>query len=260
MPSTDVNTALSMHGKVALVTGASSGFGAHFARLLADAGASVALGARRMERLESLVREIENSGGKAMAVDLDVTRSDSVENALDRIEDKLGPITVLINNAGVADSRHCLNVDEPSWDFVLDTNLKGAWRMAHAVASRCVQRGLSGSVVNIASILSLRVKFGESSYATSKAALLQLTKSMALELGRKGIRVNALCPGYFKTELNDAYFESEKGQTYIATTPAQRLGELHELNMPLLMLASDAGSFINGAAIPVDGGHLNSSL
>ena len=260
MHSTDISEALSMRGKVVLVTGASSGLGAHFARVLAAAGASVAVGARRVDKLESLVSDIGTRNGNAIAVELDVTLESSVESALDQIEEAFGPVTVLINNAGVADSRHCLNIDEESWDFVMNTNLKGTWRMASTVAQRCIKHKLPGSIVNIASILGLRVGFGQSSYATSKAALIQLTKSMALELGRKGIRVNALCPGYFKTELNEDYFESEEGDSFIQATPARRLGELPELDVPLLMLAGDAGSFINGAAIPVDGGHLVSSL
>jgi len=238
----------SLKGKVALVTGASSGLGKHFAKVLAAAGADVAVAARRTEKLDALVDEINASGAKAFATAMDVTSAASVDEALNNIENELGSVTTLINNAGVADSRHCLKVDEESWDFVMNTNLKGAWRIAQAVAQRCVNTGSSGSIVNIASILALRVGFGESSYATSKAALVQLTKSMALELGTKGVRVNAICPGYFSTEMND---------TFLAF---KRAGNLEELNGPILMLCSDAGSFMTGAAIPVDGGHLLSSL
>jgi NAD(P)-dependent dehydrogenase (short-subunit alcohol dehydrogenase family) len=260
MTVTSIDEVLSMKGKVALVTGASSGLGAHFARVLAAAGATVAVGARRVDKLEALVRELEESGAKAIAVPLDVTSADSVSAALDSIEAELGTVTVLINNAGVADSRHCLKVDEESWDFVMDTNLKGAWRMARAVAQHCIENDLPGSIVNVASILGLRVGFGESTYAVSKAGLVQLTRAMALELGRKGVRVNALCPGYFRTEMNTDYFDTEAGRAFLTNTPAQRLGELQELDAPLLMLASDAGSFINGIDLAVDGGHLVSSL
>jgi NAD(P)-dependent dehydrogenase (short-subunit alcohol dehydrogenase family) len=251
---------LSVTGKVALVTGASSGLGAHFARVLAAAGAAVAVGARRTDKLASLVADLEADGAAALAVALDVTSADSVASALAAVEAELGVIDVLVNNAGVADSRYCLKVDEESWDYVMETNLKGAWRMARAVAARCVEQQVPGSIVNVASILGLRVAFGESTYATSKAGLVQLTRSMALELGNKGVRVNAICPGYFLTEMNQDYFDSDKGKAFLADTPAQRLGRLEELDAPLLMLASDAGSFINGVSIPVDGGHMVKSL
>ena len=188
------------------------------------------------------------------------TSADSVASALSSVEAELGVIDVLVNNAGVADSRYCLKVDEESWDYVMETNLKGAWRMARAVAARCVEQQVPGSIVNVASILGLRVAFGESTYATSKAGLVQLTRSMALELGNKGVRVNAICPGYFRTEMNQDYFDSDKGKAFLADTPAQRLGRLEELDAPLLMLASNAGSFINGVSIPVDGGHMVKSL
>ncbi len=251
---------LSLRGKTALVTGASSGLGTHFARVLANAGAQVVVAARRTDKLEQLVNDIQAAGGAAKAVTMDVTDEQSVQHALEEVEATFDAIDILINNAGVADSKRFLNVDEESWDFVMQTNLKGAWRVAHAVARGMVNRGNGGSIINIASILGLRVGIGESSYSASKAALVQLTKSMALELASKKIRVNALCPGYFETEMNADYFASEKGQDYINSTPARRLGQLSELDAPLLLLASDGGSFISGVALPVDGGHLVSSL
>jgi len=254
-----VNT-FAMDGKVVLVTGASSGLGNHFARVLAAAGATVVVAARRVERLDALVGELAESGASALAVPLDVTSADGVAAALDTIEQALGPVTVLVNNAGVADSRYCLKVDEQSWDFVMDTNLKGAWRVAREVAGRCVAAGVPGSIVNIASILGLRVGFGESTYATSKAALVQLTRAMALELGPKNIRVNALCPGWFSTEMNADFLASEQGRAMVEKSPFRRAGRFEELDGPLLLLASDAGSFMTGAAIPVDGGHLVSSI
>jgi NAD(P)-dependent dehydrogenase (short-subunit alcohol dehydrogenase family) len=251
---------LSMHGKLVLVTGASSGLGAHFAHVLANAGAKLVVAARRIDKLDNLVAELKSQGHVAIAVSMDVTDTDSVNRALDNCEAELGPVEVLVNNAGVADSKRFVNVDEDSWDYVIETNLKGAWRVAHAVSKRILARGGAGSIVNIASILGLRVSVGESTYATAKAGLVQMTKAMALELGHKGIRVNALCPGYFRTEINAGYFETERGQAFINNTPARRLGRLDELNAPLLMMASDAGSFINGVALPVDGGHMVSSL
>ena len=247
-------------GKIALVTGASSGLGAHFAAVLAEAGAKVVVAARRKEKLDALVAEIENDAGIALAIDMDVTSASSVAAALDKVEAHFGGLDILVNNAGTAGSRHCLKEDEANWDAIMDTNLKGAWRVAHAVANRCVEAGRPCSIINIASILGLRVGFGESTYAVSKAAVVQMTKALALELARKQIRVNALCPGYFATEMNSDYLHSDKGQAYLQGTTAGRMGQLDELSGPLLLLASEAGSFINGAAIPVDGGHLVGSL
>lgn len=251
---------LSMKGKVALVTGASSGLGAHFAKVLAQAQAQVVVTARRTTKLSQLVADIESHGGKAIAVAMDVTDQASVVSAFDQAEAAFGTVDVLINNAGVADSKGFLKIDEDSWDFVMDTNLKGAWRVAREAAQRLVNKGQPGSIVNISSILGVRVGVGHSTYCISKAGVIQMTKAMALELIRKGIRVNAICPGYFETEMNGDYFQTEAGQAYIAGTPARRLGSLNELDAPLLMLSSDAGSFISGVALPVDGAHLTSAL
>jgi len=249
-----------LENKVALVTGASSGLGEHFAKLLASQGCQVVVAARRVERLAALVAAIENDGGKAYAVAMDVTDSASVINAINSAEKTLGLITVLVNNAGVADSKRFINVDEDSFEFVLAANLKGAWRVANEICKRLVAQNLTGSIVNIASILGLRQCVGESSYAISKAGVVQMTKAMALELASKGIRINALCPGYFQTEINSDYFATDKGKAFIAGTPARRLGKVEELDGPLLLLLGDGGSFINGIALPVDGGHLVSSL
>lgn len=250
----------SLQGKVALVTGASSGLGAHFARTLASAGATVVAAARRKEKLQQLVEEIAADGGKAVAITMDVTSADSIAAGLEEAESHFAGVDILVNNAGVAGSRHSLKEDEANWDAIMDTNLKGAWRVAHAVANRSVAAGKACSIINIASILGLRVGFGESSYAISKAAVVHMTKALALELARKQIRVNALCPGYFATEMNSDYLLSERGQSYLEGTTSGRMGELDELSGPLLLLASEAGSFINGAIIPVDGGHLVGSL
>ena len=258
--STSPQELFSLQGKIALVTGASSGLGAHFAEVLAAAGATVVAAARRRERLEELVDKIEQSGGKALAVSLDITDKNNVMAALEQVEAEAGPIDVLVNNAGVADSRYSLKVDEESWDFVMDANLKGAWRLAREVAARAVARQAPASIVNIASILGIGVTFGESTYAASKAGLIQLTRSMGMELGRKGVRVNALCPGYFATEMNADFLNSDAGKEFMGKTPMGRVGDVTELSGALLLLASDAGSYINGVALPVDGGHLVTAL
>ncbi len=247
-------------GKVVLITGASSGLGAHFAQLLAQCGATVVLAARRDTQLQAHRQRIEDAGGRAFVVSMDVTNESSVMSALQTIDDEVGPVSVLINNAGVADSKSFLKLDESSWQTTLDVNLNGAWRVAHQVSKRMVASGQPGCILNIASILGLRVGFGHSAYAASKAALVQLTHSMALELGSKGIRVNALCPGYIETEINSAFFATTQGREYVKNTPAGRLGQPQELDGAVLLLCGDAGSFINGVALPVDGGHLLGTL
>lgn len=253
-------TGFNVSEKVAMVTGASSGFGVHFAKLLAHYGAKVVVAARRADRLESLVNDINNSGGTALAVTLDVTDANSVKAAFDTAEQHFGVVEILSNNAGVADAKLASDIDEASWDMVLNTNLKGVWLTALEAGKRMIAANKAGSIVNTASILGLRVAISQSSYATSKAAVIQLTKSLALEWCRKNIRVNALCPGYFITEMNEDYFASEKGQAYIASTPMRRTGKLDELSAPFMLLASDAGSFVNGVALPVDGGHSISNM
>jgi len=242
-------------GRIALVTGASSGFGAHFARLLAEHGAKVVVAARRKDRLKALVTEIESNGGTALAAAMDVTNSASVRAAFDRAQEAYGVVDIVSNNAGVADAKPAVNIDEESWDYVLDTNLKGAWLVAREAGTRMINAGVAGSIVNTASILGLRVAFSTSAYSASKAGVISLTQSLALEWSRKKIRVNALCPGYFVTELNADYFSTEAGMEYLRRTPAQRSGEIDEISAPFMLLASDAGRFVNGVALPVDGGH-----
>lgn len=253
------NELFSLEGKIALVTGASSGLGVHFAKVLAGAGASVVAAARRLDKLKKLVDEITEADGIATAVALDVTDNDSVLAAFDKAEDAYGVIDVLINNAGVADPKYFLDIDESNWDFILETNLKGAWRVARECCDRLVKSRQTGSIVNIASLLGLATQSKQTAYAVSKAGLIHLTRSMALELSRYGIRVNAIAPGYFKTEINADFFASDRGKQYLKTIPSRRLGELDELDGPLLMFASDAGSFLTGAVLPVDGGHMVAS-
>jgi NAD(P)-dependent dehydrogenase (short-subunit alcohol dehydrogenase family) len=245
----------SLQGRTALVTGASSGLGRHFAHVLSRAGAGVVLAARRLDRLQSLAADIERDGGKALAVALDVTDPASVKRAFDAAA-ALGPVTILINNAGVPSGSYFTKTSEQEWRSVLAVNLDGVFRVGQEAARRMVANGAGGSIINIASILGFGVSRTLSAYAASKAAVVSLTKSMALELARDKIRVNALAPGYFSTEINDTFLASETGKRLLSGVPMKRAGELQELGGPLLLLASDAGSFMTGSVITVDGGHL----
>src|SRR5215468_1374398 len=243
-----------------LVTGGSSGFGRHFARFFANKGAKVTLAARRAEALASVVAEINAAGGKARSVVLDVTLAETIDQAMQRAEAEFGPIHAVVNNAGVTATKPALDQDERAWDSVVDTNLKGVWLVAQAAAKRMIKNKVQGSIVNIASILGVRVAGAVAPYAISKAGVIQMTKALALEWARHGIRVNALAPGYFATELNDDFFASESGQALIKRVPQRRLGQLSELDGPLLLLISSAGSFMTGSVVAVDGGHLVSGL
>lgn len=243
-----------------LVTGGSSGVGRHFAQFLANNGANVSLAARRADVLASVVAGINASGGKAQGVVLDVTLADKIDGAMKEAEAAFGPIQAVVNNAGVTATRPALEQDERNWDSVVDTNLKGVWLVAQAAARRMIENNVKGSIVNIASILGLRVAGAVAPYAISKAGVIQMTKALALEWARYGIRVNALAPGYFVTELNDDFFQSEAGQALIKRVPQRRLGQFSELNGPLLLLISNAGSFMTGSVVTVDGGHMVSGL
>jgi NAD(P)-dependent dehydrogenase (short-subunit alcohol dehydrogenase family) len=245
-----------MSGKVALVTGASGGLGRHFAEVLASAGAEVVLAARRQDALDEAAAAIRTGGGKARAVGLDVTDARSVDRAFQ----EAGPVDVLVNNSGVAATVTAIEMEEADWDRIVDTNLKGAWLVSRAFARQAVAAKREGAIVNIASILGLRVAGLVSAYAASKAGLIQLTQAMALELARHRIRVNALAPGYIETDINRDFFASERGKALIARIPQRRLGQQEDLDGPLLLLASDASRFMTGSVVAVDGGHLVSSL
>jgi NAD(P)-dependent dehydrogenase (short-subunit alcohol dehydrogenase family) len=249
-----------LNGRHALVTGASSGLGRHFAGVLAAAGARISVAARREAALAQTVETIRASGAQAQSVRMDVTEAASVEQAFATADAQFGPVSILVNNAGVTGTRAALDVTDNDWSSVIDTNLKGSWVVAQHAARRMIHHGERGSIVNIASILGLRVAGGVAPYAISKAGVVQMTKVLALEWARHGIRVNALAPGYIETDLNDAFFASDAGKALIRRVPQRRLGEARELDGALLLLASDAGSYMTGSVIAVDGGHLVSGL
>jgi NAD(P)-dependent dehydrogenase (short-subunit alcohol dehydrogenase family) len=250
-----------LNGRVALVTGASSGLGRHFAGLLARNGARVAVAARRAERLGDLAAELRAQGATALPVAMDVTDGRSIEAAMGEIEAGLGPLDLLVNNAGISGpSRRAIELEPADFASVVETDLVGAFAVARRAAQGMIAAGRGGSIVNIASILGLRVTVGVAAYEAAKAGLVQLTKALALEWARHGIRVNALAPGYILTDLNRDFFESEPGRAIIGRIPARRLGQLDDLDGPLLLLASDASRYMTGAVIPVDGGHLVSAL
>jgi NAD(P)-dependent dehydrogenase (short-subunit alcohol dehydrogenase family) len=251
---------LTLEGRVALVTGANGGLGAHFAETLSAAGAKVALCARRVETLADVAARIRERGGAAHVVALDVTRRESVVAAFDDAAQALGPVNVVVNNAGVAVTKPLLDHTDDDWDQVVGVNLTGAWRVAQEAARHMVKHANGGSIVNIASILGLRVSAQVPSYAASKAALIHLTKAMALELARHRIRVNALAPGYVETGINREFFQSDAGQALIKRIPQRRIGVPGELDGALLLLASDAGSYATGSVFVVDGGHLVNTL
>lgn len=245
-----------LSGKTAFVTGASGGLGAHFAQVLARAGAAVIIAARRREALAEVAAGIEAAGGRCETAALDVADSASIA----AIEPLLADVDIFVNNAGVVVEKPFLDQSEEDWDRVVGTNAKGMFLLTQAAARAMKARGKGGSIINIASILGLRQGAHVSTYAISKAAAIQLTKSAALELARFGIRVNALCPGYIETDLNRSAWETEGGRRMIQRIPQRRLGEAHELDGPLLLLASDASSYMTGSALVADGGHLVSSL
>ena len=241
--------------QVALVTGASSGIGRHLAELLATAGAKVALAARRVDRLAEAAREIEAAGGRCLPIACDVTRSDSVAAAVAVAENTLGALTILVNNAGVVVAKPVLQHTEEEWDYVVDTNLKGAWLMAREFAQHLVDRQRPGRIVNIASVLGVRTIARVPSYTAAKAGLIHLTGVIAMELARYGILVNAIAPGYVETDFNRDFLRSDAGKKLEARIPLRRVGRPDDLDGAMLLLASPAGAYITGAVIAVDGGH-----
>lgn len=249
-----------LKGKRVLVTGASSGLGAHFARLLAGKGALVAAAARRTERLQELARACEGLPGKVVPLALDVSSVAAIEVGVTEAASLLSGLDVLVNNAGVGETEVALSVSEAQWDAQLDVNLKGCFFAAQAAANIMAGQEGGGAIVNIASILGERVTGRVAPYAISKAGLIQMTKALALEWARHAIRVNALAPGYVVTDINREFFASEAGESLKKRIPMRRAGELDDLDGPLLLLCSDAGRYMTGAVVAVDGGHLVSGL
>jgi len=240
-----------LSGETALVTGASGGLGAHFARVLARRGARVVAAARRVPALDALVAELRAEGAAAQAVALDVRDRASVDAALATC----GPLDIVINNAGVAQTRPALEVSEEDWQAVLDTNLSGAFRVAQAAARAMAMRGEGGTIVNVASVLALRVAKQVPAYVAAKAALVRLTGALALEWSAHGIRVNALAPGYIVTDLNAAFLQSPAGAAMARRIPQRRFGTPADLDGALLLLAGPEGRYITGTTLVVDGGH-----
>jgi NAD(P)-dependent dehydrogenase (short-subunit alcohol dehydrogenase family) len=240
-----------LKGKRVLITGGGTGLGRQFATALADAGAEIILAARRAEPLEDTAAAIRGSGGAARCVALDITNADHVTSAF---AEHIGDIDVLVNNAGTAGPGSLLDMSEDTWDRVLDVNLKGAWLVSRAAAQQMIARKSGGSIINVASVLGMAVQKWTANYPASKAALLHLTRAMAHEWARYGIRVNALAPGYFQTEMSVKFLESEHGQGMLKRMPIRRLGNPQELCGALLLLASDASTYMTGSTITVDGG------
>lgn len=249
-----------LSGQVAVVTGASSGLGHHFAKLLARHGAAVALAARRVDRLDALVKEIAATDAIARGYAMDVTDGASIAAAIDKIGAELGPPQILINNAGISIVKPALSMGAEDWDQVMDTDLRGAFLVAQAVARALVAAKKPGRIVNIASITGIRTIGQIAPYGAAKAGLIHLTKTLAMEWARHGIAVNALAPGYIATELNADFWQTDAGKRLIERVPQRRLGQPEELDGPLMLLASQASSFMTGAIIVIDGGHSINSL
>lgn len=251
-----------MTGKHVAITGASSGFGHHFGGVIARAGGKVSLGARRVDKIEARAAELVTAGADVKGYPLDVNDRDSAETFLDQAAADLGPIDVLINNAGVeSGAKTFAMIDEDDWDHVLDTNLKSAWRLSKLYTDRIIgQKWGAGNIINIASITAYRTIKGQFPYAVSKAALVKATEVMALEGARYGIRCNALAPGYILTDVSRLLLESERSDSFRKQIPMRRYGEFDDLDGPLLLLASDASSYMTGTTIVVDGGHIVSEL
>jgi len=254
-----LTTPFDLSGKTALVTGASSGLGTRFAKVLAENGAHVVLASRREERLKELRAEFEAEGGTASVIKLDVTETSNIAAVINEVDAQTGGIDILVNNSGVSTTSRLVDVTEEDYDFIFNTNTKGAFFVAQAVALNMIKRAKDqperhARIINIASMAGLKVLSQIGAYCMSKAAVVQMTKAQALEWGRYGINVNAICPGYIRTEINEHHWETEAGQRLINMLPRKRVGEPKDLDGLLLMLSSDQSHFINGAVIAADDG------
>ncbi|MCJ2376126.1 SDR family oxidoreductase [Vibrio sp. ZSDZ34] len=251
----------SLKGKTALITGASSGIGAHIAKTFALAGCNVIVAARRIERLDALVTELHQQGAKAYAVEMDVRDAASVHSAFELAHSQFGTPDIIINNAGISGEFQAVSdTCEEDMDRVFDVNFKGAWRVSKTACDRLIAQGKQGSIINLISIAAHGHAAGISSYAMSKTALLSLTKNLALEVAEHGIRVNAISPGTFHTEMTEAEYDDNGNNVFTDLPPLGREGKLSDLDGMFMFLASDASSFITGTCTPVDGGHLLRSL
>jgi NAD(P)-dependent dehydrogenase (short-subunit alcohol dehydrogenase family) len=257
-----VSYSIDLSGRVAFITGASSGLGAQFARTLARAGAAVVLASRRVEKLKDLRAQIEAEGGDAHVTQLDVTDMDSIKSAVAHAETEVGSIDILVNNSGVSTTQRIQDVSEEDFDYIFDTNTKGAFFVAQEVGKRMIARAkgaapgtfTGGRIVNIASMAGLRVLGQIGVYAMSKAAVVHMTRAMALEWGRYGINVNAICPGYIDTEINHHHWQTEQGQKLIGMLPRKRIGQPQDLDAVLMMLCANESHFVNGAVVQADDG------
>ena len=253
---------IDLSGRVAFITGASSGLGAQFARTLSRAGAAVVLASRRVEKLKELRAQIEAEGGDAHVTEVDVTDLDSIKSAVAHAETEVGSIDILVNNSGVSTTQRIQDVSEEDYDFIFDTNTKGAFFVAQEVGKRMLARArgaapgtyTGGRIINIASMAGIKTLPQIGVYAMSKAAVVQMTKAMAMEWGRFGINVNALCPGYIDTEINHHHWSTEQGQKLVQMLPRKRVGKPEDLDALIVMLASDQSHFVNGAVIAADDG------
>jgi NAD(P)-dependent dehydrogenase (short-subunit alcohol dehydrogenase family) len=243
-----------------LITGASSGLGEHFARTLCERGARLSLTARRIDRLQKIVDDTRTANGKAQAISMDVSDSKSVSSGFEEAKNHFGAVDVVINNAGTAGRGPSVDLLEEEWLRIIDANLNGAWFVAQQAGKQMIESGKGGSIINIASIMAYRQKEGLAAYCSSKAAVNHLTHVLALEWATHNIRVNSIAPGYIHSEMTDALLASEAGKKMIANTPQQRAGNPEDLDGALLLLCSDASSFMTGSTITVDGGHMQTSL
>jgi NAD(P)-dependent dehydrogenase (short-subunit alcohol dehydrogenase family) len=246
--------AIALNGKAALVTGASSGLGVRFATLLAEAGAAVALCARRVDRLHDLERRIVDGGGRATSIAMDVTDVASIRAGVAAAEAALGPIGILVNNSGVSGEQRLIDVDEETYDRTFDTNARGAFFVAQTVAAAMIRHKMEGRIVNVASVAGLKPLGRIGVYSMSKAAVVMMTRAMATEWARHGINVNAICPGYIETEINAHHWSTEAGQKLVQMLPRRRIGRPEDLDALLMMLVSDQARFVNGAVVTADDG------